>query len=227
MFKECNIEDIVQVTNDLIELLSIKHIAKSRESLRIYADKATGNKRIVLDIILSVLIQSIYKAPVCRYNLIQASDEYLELLDVLVLNFNNTQFYKLPFILQKTIHLMTDLSMYRTSVTNLRKMIKDYYYIQQYKDENTKCKRCYTILLESNELCCDCKAVIEDSTKFMTESFITIGTTVEAFSYKFLDWNVQVSKNGEYQFTKLDKSTKQYQLNLPFKEYQNLSILIG
>lgn len=227
MFKEHNIDDVVQVTNDLIELLSTKHVAKSRESLRLYVDKAKGNKRKVLDIILSVLIQSNYKAPVCRYNLIPASDEYLELLDVLVLNFNSTQFYKLPFVLQKTIHLMSDESMYRTSITNLRKMIKEYHYIPQYKDENTKCKRCYTVLQEADELCCNCKVLIEDSAKFFVESFETVGTTVEAFNYKFLDWEVQVNKTGEYKFIRLDKSTTRYQPSLPIKEYTNLSKLIG
>lgn len=224
MFKDKDINIVIEVTNTILDIISSKHIAASRGNLAKYSSKLTGRHREIFDMIISCALQASGKQPISRYNLVVPNTTHLVMLDELIVDFDKDKFNRLPHVLQKTMYLCSSPLVYRTSNANLRKLLNRYYYIDELI--SITCKRCYCSIL-NGVLCDSCKSKIEKAVEFQAESFTTTGTTIEAFEYYFKDWQVQVNNCGDYKFNRLANSSIQYQPQLPFKDYQNLLVLIG
>lgn len=229
MFKDKKLDIVINITDKILGIISSRHIALSRTRLFSYSSSLKAEEKEVYDLIISYAMQYKGKQPVARYNLVTPEDKHLELLDSLLVNFNKDSYTRLPHILQKTFYLCSSILLYRASPTVLRKSLSNYYVLAQpdTKDYTENfCKRCY--VLTEDIICSSCAEKIHKCVEFINKSFSTTGTTIEGFEYSFKDWHVKVTSYGEYKLTKLDNESKeQYQPNLPFKEFQNFSGLIG
>lgn len=225
MFSGHNAKTILVVIMSLNNHLGTKHIAASREALKRYNASLKGEEKIIFDKILSCVIQSSFKYKRTHFNMLPFKDDVLDKVDEVIKQQDNNTYKELPHIAQQLVSLCTDLSRYRTPTDTLRKLLNKFYIIEN-NTETIKCKRCYKEI-EYGVLCDECVTKLEHAVEHQAESFTTGGTSVESFNYQFKDWSVDINKYGTYTFTRLDVSDKVYQPKLPFKELQNLSMLIG
>lgn len=213
------------VAKDIISVLVKYPDAKSiyRHLNGLYNNYDGLDCKLMFDFILSAMVQTKAKPFSTRYNLRTDDTEFIkEISDAITNNkLEELNCIKYSLATQNSLNLIRGY--YSRRLHSLSRCIHQPMYVVI--SETNNCKRCYE---ETKEiLCTACKEKLEKATAGQLKNFITTGTTIEAFNFKFKDWYVEVSSSGLYTFDRLDTSLEQYQMEIPFEENKNLQILIG
>lgn len=223
MLAEHNFELVKEINSSIWDILQDKFLAKSRSDLKTFITKQSDESKTIVDKIISCALQSKIRYSNTRFSNKMFTKDELKTIDECIAEHKPQLYNTLSTRAQCLVQLCTNIKLYRTPNDIIVKLLTKYYFIEH---KGTMCNRCYAEI-EQGDLCLDCITKIESCVKYRTESFVTTGTTILAFNYQFKDWSVDVKQSGEYTFNRLRESSEQYQAELPFKDYENLLVLIG